>query len=378
MTIVLAPDSFKDCLRSAAVCEAMAAGIRAALPEASIVALPMADGGEGTVEAVVAATDGELRSTRVHDPLGREIDATWGLTGGGRAAVLEMAAASGLELLADHERNPLMASTYGTGELIRAALDHGVDEILLGIGGSATVDGGGGLAQALGFRFFDDTGTEFPPGIGGGALRRIARIDADNADPRLRKIALRVACDVTNPLLGASGAARIYAPQKGATPAMVEELEDGLTHLADLWRRHGLLSHPDHPGAGAAGGLGAGMRAFCHAEVTSGAELVAHLVKLPEALRNADWILTGEGCTDAQTAHGKLCSVVAKLAHAANVPVILLSGTIGGDPESLFAHFDAVFSIAPGPGSLAKALADAPANLTRSARSIATIIARQR
>jgi glycerate kinase len=374
MTIVLAPDSFKGCLRSAAVCEAMAAGIRAALPEATVVTLPMADGGEGTVEAVVAATGGEFRTARVHGPLGRDVEATWGLTGSGRAAVLEMAAASGLELLTDRERNPLMASTYGTGELIRAALDHGVDEILLGIGGSATVDGGCGLAQALGFRFFDDTGAELPLGIGGGALRRIARIDIDNADPLLRKVALRVACDVTNPLLGASGAARIYGPQKGATPAMVEDLEAGLAHLADLWRRQGLLSHPDHPGAGAAGGLGAGLRAFCHAEVTSGAELVAHLVKLPEALRNADWLITGEGCTDAQTAHGKLCSVVAKFAHAANVPVILLSGAIAGDPKSLFAQFDAIFSIAPGPGSLEQALADAPANLARSARSIAGIL----
>lgn len=373
MKLVIAPDSFKGCLRSHLVCDAIAAGIRAARPTTQICALPMADGGEGTVEAVIAATGGERCTTRVHDPLGRELEAAWGLTGNGRAAVIEMAAASGLELLAAQECNPMLASTFGTGELVREALARGVREILLGIGGSATVDGGCGFAQALGFRFLDATGAELPPGLGGGALRQIASIDAQGANPRLREISFRVACDVTNPLLGSNGAARVYAPQKGASPAMVEELEAGLAHLADLWRRQGLLAHPDHPGAGAAGGLGAGLRAFCHAEVTSGAELVARLVGLPEALADADWLITGEGRTDAQTGHGKLCAVVASFAHAARVPVILLSGAVTDDAP-LFAHFDAIFSIAPGPGSLAEALAAAPANLTRTARSLAMLM----
>ncbi len=376
--ILLAPDSFKGCLRSTAVCAAMAAGIRAGAPAATVTSLPMADGGEGTVEAVVAATGGTFRTARVHDPLGRPVMATWGLTGDGRTAVIEMAAASGLELLSDGERNPLVASTYGTGELILAALDQGIREILLGIGGSATVDGGCGLAQALGYRLLDPDGQVLPPGIGGGALRQIVRIDDAQVDPRLRDIAIRVACDVTNPLLGPDGAARTYGPQKGATPAMVADLEDGLAHLADRWRDQDMLLHPDAAGAGAAGGLGAGIRAFCHAEVASGAELIAHLVGLPEALRQADWIITGEGCTDAQTAHGKLCAVVAAFARAANVPAILLSGAVAGDPQPLFRHFAAVLSIAAGPGPLPEAIADAPANLTRAAQSLAAIMARNR
>lgn len=367
MKIVLAPDSFKGNMRSPAVCAALAKGIRQVLPEAEIVSVPMADGGEGTTESVAAATGAPLRQATVTGPLGGAVQAVYALLPDG-TAVAEMASASGLELLRKEELNPLQASTFGTGELIASMLDSGAKRIILGIGGSATVDGGAGMAQALGFRLRDEAGNELPPGAE--PLARLASIQAGHVHPRLRECAIRVACDVTNPLLGEQGAVAVFAPQKGATPIMLPVLEASLARLADIWREEGLLNRVDQPGDGAAGGLGAGLRAFCRAELVSGARLVAEAVGLTRALDGTDLVLTGEGCSDASTAFGKLPAVVAELAAERGIPTILLPGGLHGGAEKLERLFAGVFPICGSPISLEEAFAQAPANLERTARNV--------
>ncbi|MGE5529189.1 MAG: glycerate kinase, partial [Patescibacteria group bacterium] len=263
MHIILAPDSFKGSLSARQAAEAMAAGARRAFPDAVLTLVPMADGGEGTAEALLDATGGEKREITVCGPAGRPVRAFYGLLGDGKTAVLEMASASGLNLVPAGERNPLHTTTRGTGELILAALDAGARRVLIGIGGSATNDGGAGLAQALGYRLLDGDGRDLPPG--GAALARLARLEAYGADPRLGSVEFVAACDVTNPLLGPEGASAVYGPQKGATPAMVAELDHALARFAEVVRRDLGLDVADMPGAGAAGGLGAGLVAFCRA-----------------------------------------------------------------------------------------------------------------
>ncbi len=372
MHIVIAADSYKGCMRSDAVCAVIAAGFAAELPTAELCCVPMGDGGEGTLAAVVAATGATLRSVPVLDPLGRSITAQYAMMPDGRRAFVEMAAASGIELLRANELDPLRATSYGTGQLIRAAMDAGAEEIVVGIGGSATVDGGAGLLQALGYRLLDADGRELPHG--GAALARLAAIDSGVGDKRLRALRLQVACDVTNPLTGPRGAATVFGPQKGATPAMVAELDAALTHWAAVLQAQGLAKDLDQPGDGAAGGVGFVLRAVAGAGMRSGARLVADLVGLPEKLRRADLLITGEGRTDRQSLDGKLPVALADLARAAGVPCVLLSGAIEGDQEPLRAHFAACFSTVPAVMPLDEVLAQARQSLYDQSRAIAAML----
>jgi glycerate kinase len=373
MKIVIAPDSFKGSMRSDEVGNLIAASFRSCLPNAELVVIPMADGGEGTTDAVTRATGGETCKVTVTGPLGDPVEASYGMLPDGRTAVMEMASASGLELVPRDRLDPMKASTFGTGELMRAALESGVHDIILGIGGSATVDGGTGMAQALGYRLLTASGDDC--GRGGAALETIAAIDSEGVEPALLDCRVRVACDVTNPLLGPDGAAAVFGPQKGATPAMVERLESGLAGLAEVWINADMLQSVDLPGDGAAGGLGAGLRAFCTAEMSSGADLVAEISGFNREIRDADILVTGEGKTDEQTAHGKLCSVLAGKAATHGAKTVLISGAISSDPSSLLQTFEAVFAAVHNVDGLDAALEFARGNLTSTATSVARAIA---
>ena len=372
MKIVIAPDKYKGNMTSPELCRIIRNAFLSEMPDAEITCIPLADGGDGTADALTAANHGETRQITVTGPLGKPVAARFGVFDSGRSAVMEMASASGLALLKSEERDPLRADTFGTGELIRAALDNGAKSIVIGIGGSATTDGGTGMAQALGYRFLDKDGNELPPGPG--HLVRLETIDVSGADPRLFKTKISAACDVTNPLLGPQGAVAIYGQQKGVTAETAPKLEAALTRLAEVWRRQCLLDSADEPGDGAAGGLGAGLRAFCHAELTSGAKLIMHAAKLEEHLDGADLLITGEGCTDSQTDAGKLCGEVAAAAHAHGVPVLLLSGALKGDPAKFNDMFDYAFSISTGAhADLAAAIKAGRCDLMFTARNLARI-----
>jgi len=333
--VVIAPQSFKGSADAVAVAAAIARGFRRVLPDAQLDELPLADGGEGTVHALVRATKGQLRTARVHDPLLREIDAVWGILGGGKTAVVEMAAASGLPLLRETERDPRITSTRGTGELILAAAASGADRIVIGIGGSATNDGGAGMARALGFRFFDGEGHELPEG--GAALARLHHLEGQT-DPRLIRPAIEVACDVRNPLLGPEGASAIYGPQKGATPEMIAELDAALARYADVIEDFVGHNVRDVPGAGAAGGLGAGLLAFLDARLRSGAELVLDATKFTSRITGADLVVTGEGRADAQSAYGKLTQAVTHAARDAGVRAAMVVGGTAPGYEPLLSQ----------------------------------------
>ncbi|HUT37652.1 MAG TPA: glycerate kinase [Planctomycetota bacterium] len=369
MKIVIAPDSFKECLAAEAVAEAMARGVRVAAPGAEVVCVPMADGGEGTVRALVAATGGRLRQARVTGPLGEPVEAEFGLLGDGTAGVIEMAAASGLPLVPLERRDPTKTTTWGTGELIAAALGLGAERLILGIGGSATVDGGAGMAQALGARLLDAAGK--PIGWGGGELARLARIDVSGIVPRLAGVACDVACDVTNPLAGPRGAAAVYGPQKGATPAMVKQLDANLAHLAAVVRRDLGVDVCDVPGAGAAGGLGAGLMAFLHARLRPGVELVIQAVRLQEKLAGADLVLVGEGQMDEQTAYGKVPVGVSRLARRLGIPAVAIVGSLGQGFEAVHDEgITACFSILDPPMTLQEAIGRAPELLASAAEEV--------
>ncbi|HCA48732.1 MAG TPA: glycerate kinase [Armatimonadetes bacterium] len=355
MKIVIAPDSFKGSLTALEVCEAAARGIGSISPEIETVQVPMADGGEGTVQSLVDATGGTLVTETVTGPLGEPVEAIYGLLGDGESAVIEMAAASGLPLVPDAQRNPLKTTTFGTGELIAAALDHGRRKLIVGIGGSATTDAGVGMAQALGVRFLDESGE--PVGFGGAELARIATIEMSGADPRLRDTEIRVACDVDNPLYGERGAAYVYGPQKGASPDDVRVLDANLRHVADVIQRDLGLDVRDLPGAGAAGGLGAGLVAFCGASLEPGVEIVIDAVDLPGSMKGADMCITGEGAIDSQTAFGKTPAGVTAVARREGVPVIAIAGGVAFDAVSLHERgFHALASILNRPMSLAEAM----------------------
>ena len=354
--IALAPDSFKGALDAAGVADALADGISRALPRARFRKIPMADGGEGTVAAWAAATGAEMREAAVADPLGRPVRAAFAFNPARATAVIEMAAASGLPLLAQNEYAPLETSTRGTGELVRAALDLGARHIILGIGGSATNDGGAGFASALGARLLDSRGRDLPPG--GGALGRLASIDLSGLDPRLAKTRVEVACDVTNPLCGPAGASAVYGPQKGASPADVARLDKALAHFAEVAEatlppRRGRPAARgairDLPGAGAAGGLGFCLVAFCGARLRRGVEIVAKSVGLAEKLGGCDLVITGEGRLDAQTANGKTPAGVARAARKAGVRCIAICGCVGDGYAAVHRiGIDAVVPIAHG------------------------------
>lgn len=355
MKIVIAPDSFKGSLTALEVADAAARGVEAIDPEAEVVEVPMADGGEGTVQSLVDATGGSLITERVTGPLGDPVDAIYGLLGDDESAVIEMAAASGLPLVPEDRRNPLKTTTCGTGELIAAALDEGRRKLIVGIGGSATTDAGAGMAQALGVRLLDENGEQI--GYGGEELARLATIEMSEADPRLQDAEIRVACDVDNPLYGERGAAHVYGPQKGASPEDVEVLDENLRHFADIVQRDLGLDVRDIPGAGAAGGLGAGLVAFCGATLEPGIEIVIDAVDLPSAMRGADLCITGEGAVDASTAYGKTPAGVASVAMKQDVPVIAIAGGVAFDAVSLHDRgFHALASILNRPMSLAEAM----------------------
>ncbi len=333
MNIVVAPQAFKGSLSAVEAAGAMARGVRTAAPAAEVLSLPIADGGAGTVRAMVAAAGGSLHETRVSGPLGEPVTAVWGRLPDG-TAVIEMAAASGLALVPADRLEPLRATTYGTGELIGAAFDAGCRTIIVGLGDSATTDGGAGMASALGVRFLDADGGDIPPG--GVGLERLDRVDVAGLDPRLAGVTVLAACDVTNPLSGPEGAASVYGPQKGAAPDEVKRLDTALRRYADVVRRDVGVDIASIPGGGAAGGLGAGLAAFFHAELRSGIDIVADAVGLDEKVRGAGLVLVGEGRLDAQTARGKAVAGIARRAKAAGVPVIAFAGGLGEGYQALF------------------------------------------
>ena len=371
MKIVIAPDSFKESLAAPQVAEAIARGWQAVFPEAECLLRPMADGGEGTVDAVLAAAGGERRTCTVSGPLGAPVDAHWGWLDDG-TAVIEMAAASGLHQVAADQRDILRACSQGTGELIRQALDAGARHIILGLGGSATNDGGAGLLRALGVRLLDRAGQPLAPG--GAALARLAEIDLSGLDPRLAQVPVLVAADVDNPLCGPHGASAVFGPQKGASPEQVRLLDAALTHYAERMAATLGTDHSTEPGAGAAGGLGFAARALLGARFRPGIAVVAELCGLAEAVQGADLVITGEGRLDAQTLHGKTPLGVARIAHAAGVPVIALAGSLGEGYQRLYAAgLSAAFSLAPGPIDLRQACADAAALLQARATDIARL-----
>jgi glycerate kinase len=368
MNIIIAPDSFKGNMSAPEVCAAIEEGILRADKSALIHKVPLADGGEGTARAVTEAAGGRFINLRVTGPLGKKTDAAFGLIDGGRAAVLDMASASGLELLRREELNPLKATTCGTGELIAAALDTGAKELIIGIGGSATNDGGIGMISALGFKLLDEQGN--PVGQGGEALAKIASIDVSGADKRLKDVSIKVACDVTNPLLGPRGASAIFGPQKGADPEMIKVLDAGLAKLGEAWIKAGLTKDVEQPGDGAAGGLGAALRICLGAKMESGAMLVMRYAGFFSHLKDADLVITGEGMTDGQTAGGKLCSVVARESRAAGVPAALLSGALGGDAGALLSSFDYAVSIACGQIGLDAMIKESRRDLSLAAENL--------
>lgn len=332
MKIVLAPDSFKDSMTAAQVCGAMAAGIRRVLPQAELVSIPMADGGEGTVEALVSGRGGRLIETPVRGPLGEERMAFWGLlesAEGTKTAVIEMAAAAGLPLVPEAKRNPLFTTTYGVGQLIVAALEQGCRDFIIGLGGSATNDGGAGMAQALGVRFFNDSGKEITTFMTGGSLAQAVRLDARGLHPAIRQSHFVAACDVRNPLLGRQGATAIYGPQKGADASAQEILERNLAHYIGLVEEAVGLTVRDRPGAGAAGGLGAAVLAWLAARLEPGIDIVIRYSGLAQAMAGADVVLTGEGRVDGSTVFGKTIAGILRVAAEHDIKVVALAGSVG-------------------------------------------------
>jgi len=358
MKIVIAPDSFKGSLTALEVAKAIKEGIKRVMPESEIAIVPMADGGEGTVQALADATGGKIITEEVHDPLMKKIKADFGILGDGVTAVIEMAAASGLPLVPLNQRNPMLTTTYGTGELIRFAMDRGCRRLIVGIGGSATVDGGAGMAQALGVKLLDSAGNNIP--AGGGGLEFLDRIDVSGIDTRISETTTIVACDVDNPLTGPKGSAEVYGPQKGATQDMVQKLDGYLGRYADIIKRDLSVDVKDIPGSGAAGGLGAGLMAFLNAKLRSGIEIVIDTSGLEKQLKDADLAITGEGKIDRQTIYGKTPIGVAKCAKKFDIPVIAICGSIGKDASVVYDNgIDALVSIVSYPMTLESAMRNA-------------------
>ncbi len=374
MKIVIAPQGFKGNLTALEVARAIEAGVKRILPDAATVLKPMADGGEGTVQALVDATGGELMATEVTGPLQERVNAHWGILSDKTTAVIEMASASGLPLVPPEKRNPFVTTTYGTGELICAALDHGCRKLIIGVGGSATNDGGAGMAQALGARFFDADDKELP--FGGAALAKLARIDTAKMDPRLADFEVTLASDVNNPLCGPRGASAIYGPQKGATPEMVKQLDAALGHYADVIKRDLDIDLREVPGAGAAGGLGLGLMVFLKAKMVPGIDVVIRATNLVADLKGAELVFTAEGRIDCQSAMGKVPTGVALAAKKFGATVIALAGEVADDCRVVFDQgIDAVLSIAPGPITLEQSMAEAEKLLSNAAECAMRFIA---
>jgi glycerate kinase len=374
LKIVIAPDSFKESLSAPEVADEIEAGFREIFPDSEYLKFPMADGGEGTVAAMVAATRGQIVKLPVTGPLGEKVAAFYGITGDGKSAIIEMAAASGLHLVAPGLRNPLITTSYGSGELILAALDAGLRDFIIGIGGSATNDGGAGMLQALGVKLLDAQGRQIS--FGGEALARLERIDFSGFDPRIKQCRIQVACDVDNPLCGIKGAAQVFGPQKGATPEMVAQLDSALAHFGRLIHRDLQRDVANMAGAGAAGGMGAALLAFLDAQLKPGIDMVIQATGLEDAMRHADLVITGEGRMDAQSTHGKAPVGVARVAAGYGVPVIGICGSLGDGADLLTQHgIAAFFSVVNGPCTLQAALEDAARNIRDTARNVAAVLA---
>ncbi|MGF7047974.1 glycerate kinase [Paenibacillus sp. DS2015] len=373
---MLAPDSFKESMTAKEVCEAMEIGIKRAIPDAECIHVPMADGGEGTVQSLVDATGGTLIQKEVTGPLGTPVLAHYGILGDGKTGVIEMASASGIHHVTKETRNPLITTTIGTGELIKDCIEKGITNIILGIGGSATNDGGAGMAKALGYKFLDKQGIELQL-LGGGNLLELDRIDSSDVLPQLKNINILVASDVTNPLCGERGASVVFGPQKGATPEMVTVLDENLRHYSNIIKQQLGIDIVDVPGAGGAGGLGGGLIAFTNATMKKGIEIVIEYTGLKEKLKNVDYCFTGEGGIDFQTKFGKAPYGVAKAAKSVNgsMKVIALAGYVGKDVETLYDEgFDAIFGIVPGAADINTLLAQGKENVARTSESIARLL----
>lgn len=373
MKFVLAPDSFKESMTAPEAVAAMRRGVLSVFPDADCVAAPMADGGEGTTEALTDALDGVLLSAPVHDALGRPVQARYGFVGSTHLAIIEIAAAAGIDLVAVADRDPKITSSYGVGELIRHALDRGATRFIVGLGGSVTNDGGAGMLEALGARLLDEAGADLPRG--GAALARLHRIDLSAVDPRLAGSTFQIASDVTNPLLGAAGASAVFGPQKGADPATVHQLDAALGVYATVIAALTGTDVSAQPGAGAAGGLGAAFLAFFPAELRRGVDVVMDAVRLADRIAGADFVFTGEGSLDAQTLSGKTPLGVAEAAGVHGVPVVAFAGRIGPGAEVLYDHgFAALVPIVPGVSDLPSALADGAANLERAVATVCRLL----
>jgi len=373
LVIVLAPDSFKESITAREACEAMERGIKKVNSKITCIHVPMADGGEGTMQSLVDSTGGKIYSLRVTGPLGDEVEASYGILGDGETGILEMASASGIQLVPVGKRNPLISTTYGTGQLIKACLDQGVKRLLIGIGGSATNDGGAGVLQALGGRLLDAEGNDLS--FGGGQLGKLVRIDLENLDKRLDDVEIEVACDVTNPLCGERGASYVFGPQKGATLEMVEDLDNNLKHYGEIIKNQLGKDVIDMAGAGAAGGLGAGLMAFLNGKLKKGIDMVIEYSGLEEKIKDADMVWTGEGSIDFQTQYGKTPFGVAKVAKRYNKPVIALAGRIGDDIDVLYDNgINSIFCIMKGVISLEEALEQGKENLEKTSENIIRLL----
>ncbi|HHE9472978.1 glycerate kinase [Haemophilus influenzae] len=374
MKFVIAPDSFKESLTALEVATAIETGFKRVFPDADYVKLPMADGGEGTVQSLVDATQGKLIECEVTAPLGDKVKSFFGLSGDGKTAIIEMAAASGLHLVPPEKRNPLLTTSYGTGELIKLALDLGVESFILGIGGSATNDGGVGMLQALGMQCLDSQ--DKPIGFGGAELANIVKIDVQQLDPRLQQVHIEVACDVNNPLCGECGASAIFGPQKGARPEMVKQLDAALSHFAEIAERDCGKQIRDQAGAGAAGGMGGGLLLLPSVQLKAGIQIVLDRLHLIDYVKDADVVITGEGRIDAQSIMGKTPIGVARTAKQFNKPVIAIAGCLREDYDVVFEHgIDAVFPIIHQLGDLSDILKQGEQNLISTAQNVARVLA---
>jgi glycerate kinase len=373
LRILVAPNAFKESLSAIDAARAIAKGVRRGLPNARVTEVPIADGGDGTLEAVISGTGGRILKARVTGPLGNSITAEYGITGNGKTAVIEMSRASGLALVPAARRNPMRTTSFGTGQLIQAALKRGVNRILLGIGGSATVDGGIGALQALGVSFLDRHGRSV--GHGGNGLLAIERIDSNRLHPALKQVEILVACDVDNPLTGPKGAAAVFGPQKGATPAMVKQLDQGLAQLAVLITQTTGRRFAGIPGTGAAGGIAGSFLGLLGARLRPGSELVFDLLNLDKIVPGMDWVITGEGQIDFQTQFGKGPGMLAKLAKRHGVPVVGIAGSVADNAGKLATKgFTALFSITNRPMDLATAMQEAAQLMEKKGEQVARLI----
>lgn len=371
--VVIAPDSFKESLTALEVAEAVEEGFQQIYPNWHYKKVPMADGGEGTLRSLVDATGGEMKIVQVKNPLNQDITAQYGIIHEGKRAVIEMATASGLELIESEDRQVMQATSWGLGDLIRAALEEEVEEILLGIGGSATNDAGAGMIQSLGGQLLDADGNQIP--LGGIGLRQLETIDLSTLDQRLKDVKIEVASDVSNPLTGEKGASYVYGAQKGASDAQIEELDQNLAHFAEIVQTDLGKKIDAIPGAGAAGGIGGALIAFLDAELRKGGEVVVEMLGLEEKIQKADLVITGEGGINQQTIYGKTPIVVAKVAKRYDLPVIGIAGSLSGEYDEVYSHgIDAVFSILSEVVDLDTALNDGYENIVRTARNIAATI----